>query len=228
MAKSKLRIEAREFRRKGLGIKTIANRLRVSSSTASLWCRDIVLTQDQMNQLAQNARDPYYGKRKEYLQKIRTDKEKKITLLFQKGKNEVGILSKRELFIAGIALYWAEGFKKDNLVGFSNSDPKMIALFIKWLSFLGIAKNRLKFRLGVNEVYRDNVKEIERYWKNKLNIEKSQFQKPFFQKVRWQKIYERPELYYGVLRIRVSKSIDLLRKMYGWIAGLSTVLIDKE
>lgn len=221
MAKSKLRIEARKLREIGLGIKTISQKLDVSSSTASLWTRDIVLTPEQIKELARHARDPYYGRKLAYIQKQRKEKEDKIIRFFKQGKKEIGIVTKRDLFIIGVALYWAEGFKKDNLVGFSNSDPEMIALFVEWLSLLGITKNSLKFRLGVNEAYRDKVKEIENFWKNILEIDENQFQKPFFQKVKWQKIYDQPENYHGVLRVRVSKSIDLLRKIHGWIAGLS-------
>jgi hypothetical protein len=221
MAKSKLRIEARNLRRLGEGIKTIAHKLGVSSSTVSLWCRDIVLTRDQIKELENRSHDPNYGRRLIYTQKQQQACKQKIANLFKEGIKEVGLMSKRDLFIAGVSLYWAEGFKKDNLVGFSNSDPEMIMLFIKWLEVCGVIKDRLKFRLGVNESYRNNVQNIEAFWRNYLNINSSQFQKPFFQKVKWQKKYDNPEAYHGVLRVRVSKSTDFLRKIHGWIAGIS-------
>lgn len=222
MAKSKLRLLARELRTSGLGIKTIAYKLGVSSSSVSLWCRDIMLTPKQIQDLEQHSRDPYYGRRLQYVQRQREAKNKKIALLLTQGKNEVGKLTNRELFIAGIALYWAEGFKKDNLVGFSNSDLEMVVLFIKWLKLCGITKQRLKFRVGVNEAYRANVYNIQDYWKKMLSVNNEQFQKPFFQKVQWKKQYDHPEKYHGVLRVRVSKSTDLLRKIHGWIEGLKT------
>lgn len=220
MAKSKLRLEARGLRKAGLGIKTIAYKLGVSSSSVSLWCRDIVLTPEQIQNLEQRSHDPYYGRRLQYVQRQREDKNRKIAFLLAQGKSEVGKLTKRELFIAGIALYWAEGFKKDNLVGFSNSDPKMVTLFLKWFGLCGVEKQTLKFRVGVNEAYRANVHDIESYWQKALGIKSDQFQKPFFQQVKWQKLYDHPENYHGVLRVRVSKSTDLLRKIHGWIEGL--------
>lgn len=223
MAKSKLRLEARGLRQSGLGIKTIAYKLGVSSSTVSLWCRDIVLTQEQIKELERRAHDPYYGRRLQCVQKQQQERKAKTNLLLEQGKSEIGTLTGRELFIAGVALYWAEGFKKDSLVGFSNSDPEMVALFVKWLEILGVSKMSLN-RLGVNEAYRRKVKGIESFWKNALRVSDDQFQKPFFQKVKWQKIYDHPENYHGVLRIRVRKSTDLLRKIHGWIAGLRTNL----
>src|SRR3989344_6099101 len=123
MAKSQLRLQARALRLRGLGIKAIAHTLGVSTCTASLWCRDIPLSVKQIETLQTNARNPYYGKRGVYLQKQKQLKEEKINKLFGEGIAEVASLTPRELFIAGVALYWAEGFKKDNLMGFSNSDP---------------------------------------------------------------------------------------------------------
>lgn len=221
MAKSQLRLQARKLRQGGVSIKTIAHKLGVSSSTASLWCRDITLSPQQIQLLEKNARDPYYGKRGEYIQKQRQVKEDKVKKLFQIGMAEVSELNSRELFIAGVALYWAEGFKKDNLMGFSNSDPSMIRFMVRWLQEVcGIEKRRLRFRLALNESYKNKAKHVQRYWQNLLGINDQQFQKPFFQKVKWQKVYDNPDEYHGVLRIRVSRSIDLLRKMYGQIEGL--------
>lgn len=217
MAKSQLRFQARELRASGLGIKIIAKKLGVSTSTVSLWCRDVILSPDAAQLLRTNARNPYYGKRGEYLQKIKQAKENKIKKLFQLGLDEISILSPRELFIAGIALYWAEGFKKDNLMGFSNSDPMMIRWFKE---VYDVDSNRLRFRLALNESYQAKANKIEKYWQNMLRVNKQQFQKTFFQKVKWQKAYDNPDEYHGVLRIRVAKSIDLLRKMYGQIEGL--------
>lgn len=223
MAKSILRQEARDLRNKGLGIKTIAHKLGVSSSTVSLWCRDIALSPEQIKELERRSHDPHYGRRLEYAQKLHEATNQKIRYLLQEGKKEFGTVMKRDLFVSGVALYWAEGFKKDNLVGFSNSDPAMVAIFMKWLRLCGVEKNRLKFRVGVNEAYRDKVRDIEGYWRKILHIQADRFQKPFFQRVQWKKVYDHPSDYHGVLRVRVSKSTDLLRKIHGWIEGLKQI-----
>lgn len=221
MAKSLLRLKSREFRKKGLGIKTIAHKLDVSASTVSLWCRDVQLTPDQIEKLSQNARDPYYGGRAAHIAKQKKLREEKVKKLLDQGVKDVGGMNKRDWFMSGIALYWAEGFKKDNLVGFANSDPSMINFFVHWLAFsCGVGKERLKLRVGVNEQYRNRIGEIETFWSKTLAIPRNQFQKPFFQKVQWKKIYDHPENYHGVLRVRVAKSTDLLRKIHGWIEGM--------
>jgi len=221
MAKSALRLQAREMRKEGLGIKTIAYQLHVSSSTVSLWCKDIQLSEQQIRTLEKRAHDPHYGRRLAYTQKQRKEKEERISKLFELGIQDVGIVTERDLFITGINLYWAEGFKKDNLVGFSNSDPRMIQVFLRWLTVCcGVSQDRIKARIGVNEGYIDKTKQIEQYWSKQLNLSLKQFQKPYVQKVQWKKQYDHPEEYHGVLRIRVSKSTDLLRKICGWIEGM--------
>ena len=187
----------------------------------SLWCRDIKLSDEQVKVLEKNSRDPYYGKRLKYIQKQQNVRLDKIEKFRKEGIKEIGILTKRELFVLGVGLYWAEGFKKDNLVGFANSDPAMIKIFLRWITICcRMPKTYIKVRLGLNEQYTEKVGEIQNYWMHELELSQEQFQKPFFQKVQWKKIYEHPEEYHGVLRVRVAKSTDLLRKIHGWIEGL--------
>jgi hypothetical protein len=221
MAKSLLRIKAQSLRKKGIGIKTIAHQLQVSTSTASLWCRDIELTSEQIQRLQKNARDPFFGKRLKYIQNKQKIRIEKIRSLKEDGIKEIGILSDRDLFISGINLYWAEGFKKDNLVGFANTDLGMLRLFLRWAYVCcGVSQDRIKIRLGINEQYKNQSRVYETYWSKKLNIPIEQFQKMYYQKVKWKKIYDHPEEYHGVVRIRITKSTDLLRKIIGWIEGL--------
>ncbi len=206
----------------GESIKVIAKKLSVSSGTVSLWCRDVKLSQKQLRELERRAHDPNYGKRLENSlkqQKIRIEKTKR---LFEEGISQVGKLNKRELFLAGIALYWAEGFKSDSQAGFCNSDPNMIKFFLTWLkTCFGYKNSDFRLRVGLNESFRDKTNEIEDFWARLTIIDKENFQKPFYQKVKWQKQYDHPENYHGVLRIRVRKSTDFLRKICGYINGLS-------
>jgi hypothetical protein len=220
MAKSQERIKARKLRAQGLGIKTIARKLSVSSSTVSLWCRDIVLSQKQIKELERRMKDPYYGERLSYVRKQKDRRIQQTKLLLRQGIKEVGRMTKRERFLTGIGLYWAEGFKKDNLMGFANSDPEMVRFFLSWIKLIGVTRDRVKLRVGINELYKNCVREIELFWSEYLQIPRTQFQKPFFQRVAWKKQYDHPEEYHGVVRIRITRSTDLLRKMIGWIEGL--------
>lgn len=221
MAKSMEKLKAIELRKQGESIKLIAKKLGVSPGSVSVWCRDVTLTIDQIERLERNARDPFYGKRLENVQKqkmLRIEREERLK---REGIDEVGRLSKRELFLVGIALYWAEGYKKDSQVGLGSSDPAMMKLYVKWLrECFGYIKDDLLFRVTFNELHKYREKDIIQFWARQFEVGENRFQKPFYQKAKWKKIYENPEEYYGVLRIRVRKSKDFLRKIYGYIEGL--------
>jgi len=221
MAKSKEKLEAIKLRSGGESIKVIAKNLNVSPGSVSSWCKNVKLTKEQIHKLELRAKDPYYGKRLSYSlnqQRIRKEKTKK---LLNEGIKEVGELNDREFFLTGAALYWAEGFKKDSQAGLASLDPIMIKFFIKWLKLcFGYSNNDLSFRITLNESHKYRLKDIEGFWQNLLGVDKTYFQKPYFQKTVWKKVYEKPENYKGILRVKVRKSTYFLRKIHGFIEGL--------
>ncbi len=221
MARSLEKIEAIKLRKQGFSIKFIAKKVNVSVSSVSTWVRNVVLTKDQFDKLTENARNPYYGNRLKYINKIKKLTDQKINRLKKEGIKAVGNLSKRELFLVGVALYWGEGFKKDSQVSFANSDPKMIRLFLKWLfDCFGYHIDDFSARITLNISHANRINEVQNYWSKEVGIPISNFRKPFYQNVKWQKVYEHPNEYFGVLRIKVLKSKDFLRKIYGFIEGL--------
>jgi hypothetical protein len=221
MAKPEEKRRAKLLRVNGNSIKDIAKELQVSPSSVSLWCRDVVLSKQQIADLERRAKDPHYGRRLEYSQAQRRSRVEKEEKLMLKGTQDVGQLSRRELFLVGVALYWSDGFKKDSQVGFANSDPQMIKLFVKWLiECCGRSVEELLFRVTVNSAHQYRVEEVQQYWADVLAVSMDSFQKPFFQNVRWKKQYDDPRSYFGVLRVRVRRSVNFLRLIRGWIEGL--------
>jgi hypothetical protein len=222
MAKSYERLQARKLRTGGESIKVIAKKLGVSPSSVSLWCRNIKLSPSQIKELERRFKDPNYGNRLGYALKQQRKRILKTKRLKKQGIKEVGNLTKRELFLVGIALYWAEGFKKDSQAGFASSDPKMINIFLRWLyDCCDYKKEDLLLRVTVNISHKYRIDKIQRHWSEIAQISTTHFRKPFYQKVKWKKIYDNPNQYFGVLRIRVRKSADFLRKIHGWIEGLA-------
>jgi len=221
MSKSVQKIEARKLRSSGKSIKKIAKILDVSIGSVSAWCRNIELSPEQKKVLDTNARNPYYGGRGVYLRNLIKKTNSKIKKLKCDGIKEIGKLNNRELFLTGTALYWAEGFKKDSQVGLASLDPSMVKYFIKWLkTCFGYKIKDLTFRVTINISHKYRISQIEKFWSRELGVNLNQFQKPYLQKVKWKKTYENPEEYFGILRVRVKKSKDFLRKIYGFIEGL--------
>src|SRR3989338_7127736 len=104
MAKSKEKLIAQKLRKQGKSMKVIAKKLMVSTSSVSLWCKDIILSPDQIAALEKNAHDPFYGKRMKNVLRQKREKETKIKRLHKEGYKKISILSKKELFLVGVTL----------------------------------------------------------------------------------------------------------------------------
>src|SRR3989344_369808 len=161
MAKSKEKLEARKLRRLGQSIKEIAKNLNISVGSVSSWCKDIELTRNQILNLQKRRTDPFYGKKLDYFLRKKKEFEEKVFNLKQEGIREIKQLTQRAIFLIGVALYWAEGFKKDHQVGFANIDVNMIKFFLYWLKVsFNISNTDLIFRLTANESYKEKIRDL--------------------------------------------------------------------
>lgn len=217
--------QAQKLRQAGKSIRTIAKELKISTSTASIWCRDIQLSENQKINLAlkgQNRELLRGFSRKRHLDKIERNKK-----TFNQAKSEIPKLRKNELFSVGLALYWAEGFKshQEQQVGFCNSDPRMVRFILEWFEkSLEVQKENFTLRAEFNIKHQNRGEEIQNYWSKLLDIPRSQFTKPYLQKAKWNRDYANKEVYYGVLRVRVRKSSELLVKIRGWMEGMAVAI----
>ncbi|MBU1031815.1 hypothetical protein KKE03_02755 [Patescibacteria group bacterium] len=210
------------LRRSGKSIKKIAKLLGVSVSIVSVWSREVELTEEQREKLKRRkVRIRHLRKlaKQSHLEKI-----SRVKRLFEDAHAEIKPLTAKELFLTGLSLYWAEGFKsvKEGRLGFCNSDPRMVKFMIKWFKkTLKIKKEDFILRTEFNEAHKDREEEIKSFWSKLTGISLSQFEKPFYHRSVWLRDYPNREAYFGILRIRVRKSSELLNKMKGWISGLS-------
>src|ERR1035437_3910660 len=114
--KLELKLKARKLRREGLSIKNIERKLGVSRSSVSLWVRDVVLSASQIKKLYA---DKITGSLKgNYIaSKNKIERTRKLVEKATKeGEKEIGNLSSRDVFIAGVAMYFAEGTKSSTNV----------------------------------------------------------------------------------------------------------------
>jgi hypothetical protein len=215
---------ARTYRQNGLSIRDISQELKLPISTVHLWVKDIKLQAKQLQNLKTRHRQAMIeGQIKANLSK-RLVKDKYQKRIMDQAKKLVGNVSTREIRLLCIALYWAEGFKKDSRMGFANSDPDMIKIFLKWLIEIEkIPATDIRLRVGINISHKDSISRIEASWASTTGIPLSQFQKPFFQKTKWKKTYQNSNDYIGVLRIRINNSNLLFNKIKGMIEGLKLI-----
>jgi len=223
MAKIKEKTKAQELRKKGWSINEIAQKIDASKSTVSLWCRDIALTPAQIKRLTEKQTSKSYEGRLKGLEKIRQRRIKEVELLRKEGIKEIDKLTKREFLVAGIALYWSEGYTApvNYEVGFTNSDPKMILFMLEWFKkCCKVDNDKFSLRVGINEIHGDRTKEVEKYWSKFTNIPLSQFNKISLKKTKIKKIYKNHNEHFGTLRVKVRQGTKLRRKIDGWIEGL--------
>ncbi len=217
-----VRKRVRDFRKRGLSLGWISLHTKIPKATINLWTKEIFLTKEQSDNLREKAnRALQQGRIK--AQKVNTQQRiNKEKQLFAQGESLTSKLTRNELFVVGVALYWGEGFKNkyEHRLGFCNTDPQMIKFYISWLEkVLHVKKEDLVARLTLNMSYQEKGKEIECYWSNITKIPLTQFTKPFYQHSQWKKQFKIDE-YHGVLRIHVKNSLEYLWEMRGWIAGL--------
>src|SRR3989344_4894980 len=152
--------------------------LKVSKSSLNLWLKDYPLSRERINELRGNSE-----KRIErYRETRRKTKEVRLDKYYTEQKEKIFPLSRRDIFIAGLFLYWGEGSKsKSTEVSISNTHPAVIKFFIKWMKVsFNIPKNDLVFRM---HFYEDmNIKKETTFWAEKLNVSEKQFRKPYIKK----------------------------------------------
>jgi len=135
MAKRKEKEKAIQLRKLGKSYREIRALLPVSKASLSLWLRDYPLSAKKMREL----RDFNVKRIEHYQETRRRQRDIKLAEIYKTEKARILPLSRNELLIAGLFLYWGEGSKStlSNYVAFSNTDPAMIVFFIKWLEHFG-------------------------------------------------------------------------------------------
>lgn len=224
MAKTIKKGRAIKLRQKGKSVNEIAKILDIPKSTVSVWCRNIKLTRKQIERLIARQKSGSYKGRMKFLERIRRERLEQVDKLKIEGVREVGNVNKRDLFIAGIAMYWSEGVTSPNSdeVSFSNSDAKMVLLMKRWFEEIcDILSNQIVIQVRINRAHKHRIKEIENYWSKLTKLPLDQFSKTILIKSRLKKVYPDDSTYYGTIRMKVRRGARLRRKINGWIEGFS-------
>ncbi|MEV5726609.1 hypothetical protein AB0N50_12460 [Streptomyces pharetrae] len=217
-AKDDLREKARELRLQGWTYDQIQLELGCSKSSISLWVRDLPRPErrppaEQARLAARKRWEHELARRDEARQRTKAD-----------AAAEVGDMSDREVFLAGVALYWAEGAKdktysRRERLQFINSDPDVIRFYLRWLGVLGVERERLRFRVSIHESA--DVADAERFWADLVGMEATALQTSSLKKHNPRTSRKNiSDGYHGCLTITVLKSADLYRRMEGTWYGI--------
>lgn len=168
-----------ELRKQGKTYNEIIGRLRIPKGTLSGWLSDYPLTNEQLKVLERNIRERRVLSIERTIAVKHKKRQKRLEGEYERQKINLLPLSKKELLIAGLFLYWGEGRKgTTSCLSLNNTDPQVVKFYYYWLTnILDIPKDKVRVAL---HVYKDmNIEETVNYWSNRLNIPKLQFNKPY-------------------------------------------------
>lgn len=124
-------------------------------------------------------------------------------------------LSDRELFITGVALYLGEGRKTGPRLTLTNSDPRVLKL---WVRFLERVCNVPPEKLGARIDYYEDLDypTLLAFWSREIGIPQENFERPFLKEGRTAKGIRGRRLPYGTAHVRFCDS-KLKSLMMSWM-----------
>ena len=168
--------EARDLRAQGWTYNEIVEKLGVSKSSVSLWCRDVDVDEEVWAKRVRANKN--HGARSRRPSSLTLRKQAEIEELRREGLDRIGRLSEREFLLVGTALYAGEGAKTPGSVKLPNSDPRIVLFYVSWLRrFFDIDESRLRVRLYLHEGL--DLDAALSFWSELTAIPIAQFTKPY-------------------------------------------------
>lgn len=213
------RLRAVELRKQGLVYSEIRAQVPVAKSSLSLWLRDTPLSPESANKLAVTALEARIRRG----QTNRARREAEIRNIIDAAEREAQNLLGPEqgLWLAGTALYWAEGSKpkewdKSRGVSFTNMDPRMLLIFRQWLTeFCAVGGEDLLYSLYIHPS--GNLNAAKEFWRSALGIPDAELRTYLKRHNPSPKRNNTGREYHGTMRIGVRRSTDLNYRINGWI-----------
>jgi len=197
-----LRKKALEWRRNGMAIGEICEKLSLGKSTVYHWIKDIPIERTEKQTEGQKAGTK--AMQQKYA-KIRNDS-------YNEALNEASKRLQDHSFRDFVMLYLTEGYRRTrNCVSVSNSNLCLMRLAAKWMRQLSEKEISYAIQYHVDQ----DLDELRAYWSEGLGIEAERIK--FQRKSNSGKMDKRKwRSQYGVLTARVSDTV-LRSKMQAWM-----------
>ena len=207
--------EAMRLRKAGYSYTHITKEIGVSKSTLSNWLGRIPYKPNKETITKIGKARAASGLAKNRL------KIESIARAQVEAKKEIGKLSERDLFMAGVGLYIGEGSKSNDIVRITNSNHKIIIFAIRWFNrALGVPLENFTIRI---HMYPDsNEKEVLKFWAKATGLSAGQFRKSQVDYREGKKISKNGQLPYGTAHLSVRScgqkklGVFLSRKIEAW------------
>lgn len=162
----------RELRRIGLSYGEIMELIPVKKSTLATWCRDVALTDGQIEAI-RSRRAPHPGIPRDTQRKRRRE----VELIKAQARLEAEHLITDAFWTAGVALYWGEGGKATKRLSMANSDPAALRMFVAWAEAFLPPETGWRAKLNVHA--NDDEVKARSWWSEQLQFDICDFTKSY-------------------------------------------------
>jgi hypothetical protein len=205
------------LRRLGLTYGEIRELIPVPKATLSDWCREIRLSDDQVEAIKERT-GPHsrvgipvdtQWRRRQQIDRIRCAARMSVSELIQDP-----------LWVAGTVLYWAEGGKTRRQLEMANTDHRVLKTFIAWTHRFHDSEAALTLSLHLHEGNDETL--ARQHWGATLGLPNPTWSKSFIKPKGTG--HRKNRLPFGVCRVYVHCSADAFERTMAWIGALSTSL----
>lgn len=212
-----------KLRKEGKTYSEIMRLVPVAKSSISLWLKEVGLSKAQKQRITKKRIDAAHrGGEARKQERLRVSNE-----IFSRSEKDIREITHRELWLIGVALYWAEGSKqKFNSVAqgvkFSNSEPRMIRIYLRWLmEVCKISIDRIHFCIYIHEIYKFRFKKVKKFWSKETGFPVSSFDKIYLKRHTTKTNRKNiGNMYNGGICVVVRRSTALNRQIEGWVRGI--------
>src|SRR5690349_5471817 len=100
------RDQAVYLRGSGKNLRSIAKELKISTSTVQLWTKNVILSDEQKQNIANEHRHKLMAGQSKFIKQRKAKKIENELATFTEAKNEIVVRKSDSFFIMGLALYW--------------------------------------------------------------------------------------------------------------------------
>lgn len=219
-----------KLRLSGRSYNEITKLLGIPKSTLSGWFRHLELSERARERIQRRV---YAASLRGFLKRNKNQTHlaiQKMRSIRIESQRQIASLTQNELKFIGIALYWAEGYKRPIVrngrelthhpVTLTNSDPELVMIFLRFLrEVCDVLDEKITADIRIYEHM--NERELLNFWQKVTALPRENFRKIYYG-VSKSSLGKRPfnRLPHGTIQVRVNNT-NLFHKIMGWIEGLA-------
>ncbi|HUD02844.1 MAG TPA: hypothetical protein VMR46_02365 [Candidatus Paceibacterota bacterium] len=188
--------EVLKLRQAGYSYSYISLKTGIGKGTLSAWLGQVPYTPNKETIFSIGKARAASGEKKAQIKRQSIEEAKREAI------KDIGVITRRDLFMLGVGLYMGEGAKTCDITRITNSDPKVLKLMMHWFLSLGVPKENFIIKL---HLYPDtDIKKSLQFWSSTTTLPRSQFRKTYIDIRTNKKARNRGKLPYGTAHLGVN------------------------